>query len=276
MKCIHHDDMDGRCAAAIVRKAYLEAGIPEGNMEFIEMSYKDDFPFDKIKDDEEVIIVDFSLQRPGDFERLMELTDNIAWIDHHISAIERFECLGLSGVRKNGTAACELTWEYFFPGKEVPLAVRLLGDYDVWKFSYGKDTDYFQAATMLYDTMPTSNIWDKWLDPNYTLKEEIEHGKLVITYRNNLYKKIVSSYSFETEFEGYKAIACNSNHKTSQLFDSINKDYDLMMVFARDGKKWIVSLYSKKDNVDCSKIAMKYGGGGHKKAAGFECYELPF
>lgn len=49
-----------------------------------------------------------------------------------------------------------------------------------------------------------------------------------------------------------------------------------MIVFVRDGKKWTVSLYSKKDNVDCSKIATKYGGGGHKKAAGFECYELPF
>jgi uncharacterized protein len=33
-------------------------------------------------------------------------------------------------------------------------------------------------------------------------------------------------------------------------------------------------MYSK--TVDVSKIAVKYGGGGHKAASGFQCKELPF
>ena len=34
--------------------------------------------------------------------------------------------------------------------------------------------------------------------------------------------------------------------------------------------------YIPKKNIDCSEIAKKYGGGGHKQAAGFQCKELPF
>ena len=43
------------------------------------------------------------------------------------------------------------------------------------------------------------------------------------------------------------------------------------MAFKYDGKikKWVVSLYTTKINIDVSKIAKLYGGGGHKGAAGF-------
>ena len=49
-----------------------------------------------------------------------------------------------------------------------------------------------------------------------------------------------------------------------------------MIVFVYNGDKWKVSLYTKKDDIDVSIIAQKYGGGGHKKASGFRCDKLPF
>ena len=39
---------------------------------------------------------------------------------------------------------------------------------------------------------------------------------------------------------------------------------------------WRVSLYTIFDHIDVSEIAKKYGGGGHKNAAGFVCDNLPF
>ena len=86
---------------------------------------------------------------------------------------------------------------------------------------------------------------------------------------------MVEIFSFWTKFEGYKVIACNIGMVSSQLFDSIKEDYDIMMPFVYDGKKWTVSLYTKKD-IDVSVIAKKYGGGGHKQASGFQCSILPF
>ena len=47
--------------------------------------------------------------------------------------------------------------------------------------------------------------------------------------------------------------------------------YDICMPFYYNGKKhaWSHSLYTNKDDVDCSYIAKALGGGGHQKAAGF-------
>ena len=44
-------------------------------------------------------------------------------------------------------------------------------------------------------------------------------------------------------------------------------DYDILIGFSYDGEKWTYSLRSEK--ADCSELASKYGGGGHKGAAGF-------
>jgi len=268
--------MDGKCSAAIVRKVYKESSFSENQMEFIEMSYKDEFPFEKIKEDEEIVIVDFSLQKPGEFKKLAQKTSNLLWIDHHKTAIDDFESMGLKGIRKDGVAACELTWEYFFPDIPTPQVVKFLGDYDVWKFAYGEDTNKLQVGIQLYDTDPASSEWSNWLSPCYFPNREICDGTTALKYRDNKFAELVSGYSYTTSLEGHTAIACNSCQRTSQLFNSINEDYDLMLVYIHDGLQWTVSVYSIHDEIDCSAIAKKYGGGGHKGAAGFQCKELPF
>lgn len=279
MKCFYHDDMDGKCAGAIVHKFYKvdrdytkEVG---EECEFLRINYKDNFPFDSIKSNETVVIVDFSLQKDGEFQKLLEITDRIIWIDHHKTAIEKHGDLNIRGIRRDGTSGCELTWEFFYPNQEIPPVVKLLGDYDVWTFKYGEDTNKLQTGIRLYDTKPISKEWLRWLDSSYYPTAELEKGSISLLYRNNYYAGLVKSHSFLTELEGYKVIACNAGSVSSQLFDTITEDYDIMMSFVFDGKQWTVSLYTKKD-IDVSEIAKKYGGGGHKQAAGFQCRELPF
>jgi nanoRNase/pAp phosphatase (c-di-AMP/oligoRNAs hydrolase) len=50
------------------------------------------------------------------------------------------------------------------------------------------------------------------------------------------------------------------------------------MGFYFDGQKYNVSLYHSPHNKqhDLSLIAVKYGGGGHKGACGFQADKLPF
>ena len=48
------------------------------------------------------------------------------------------------------------------------------------------------------------------------------------------------------------------------------------MVWAFNGEKYSYTLYSNDKNVDCSKIAEKYGGGGGRGASGFSSNELLF
>lgn len=272
IKCFYHiADMDGKCSGAIVRKYYPEC-------ELIGIDYKDDFPFDTINHDDKVIIVDFSLQHEGDFDRLLTITNDVVWIDHHKSAIEKHNHLAdqIRGIRRDGVAACELTWLYFYPEIYTPHVVVLLGDYDIWAFKYGNKTNYMQTGIRLNDTDPESDMWKIWLDKTYYPKYELENGKIALTYRDNFAAGLIKSFAFETALEGYSAIACNAGSFSSQLFDSVKKDYDLMICFCFDGRQWKVSVYTKRTDIDCSEICKKYGGGGHRQASGFQCTELPF
>jgi oligoribonuclease NrnB/cAMP/cGMP phosphodiesterase (DHH superfamily) len=274
VKCFYHDDMDGRCAGAIAHRFMRNQEDDGTGFQYMPINYKDVFPFDAIRPNEQVIIVDFSLQRPGEFQQLLEITRRIVWIDHHITAIEKHGDIQVAGIRRDGTAGCELAWEFFYPGYPVPPVVQLLGDYDVWKFQFGEASTLLQAGIRLYNTNPKSEDWERWLNPEYYPTEELEKGEIALRYRDNYYAGLVKSWGFWTEIEGHKAIACNAGSVSSQLFDTVEGDYDIMIAFVFDGKQWTVSLYSQK--VDVSQIAKKYGGGGHKGAAGFQCKELPF
>ena len=63
------------------------------------------------------------------------------------------------------------------------------------------------------------------------------------------------------------------------FFDSLEnrKDYDFMVNFFMNKKNlWNLAFYTAKSDVDVSKIAAQFGGGGHAKAAGASSLkELP-
>jgi len=275
MKIFYHGDKDGQASGAIVYKYYIKENRTTEDYEFIKINYDIPFPFETIEPNELVIIVDFSLQHKGDFQKLKNITNNIIWIDHHITAIRKHDGIELEGLRRDGTAGCALTWEYFYPNTKMPIVVALLADYDVWTFKYGDTTNHLQVSLSMYNASPESTHWDKWLNPEYVAIEEIEKGKNLIAYRNKLYKGFVRNHYF-AKIKGYKAICCNSNVASSQLFDSVNAQYDLMILYCFNGDLYRVSLYSVEDGIDVSKIAEKYGGGGHVHASGFSCKKLPF
>jgi len=129
MLCIYHSrDLDGWMSAAIVKHIYgLDAD------ELLGWDYGDPIP--EIGD-VKVIMVDISFLP----EQMLEIAKRngwrLLWIDHHISAIKAFnEFIGqgetfCNAVLDTNKAACELTWEYFFPDQKMPEIVRLLGRYD--------------------------------------------------------------------------------------------------------------------------------------------------
>ena len=63
---------------------------------------------------------------------------------------------------------------------------------------------------------------------------------------------------------------------SSMAFGDAINEYDIAILFTRKLGGYKVGLYTVQDNVDCSALASKYGGGGHKQAAGFHVEELPF
>ncbi len=287
MKCFYHNDMDGKCAGFWV---HLSAGINDGydTHDFIAIDYKDKFPMETIRPNEQVYIVDFSIS-PDEMRELLGITKKVTWIDHHKTAIEKYKDFEhpIRGVRIDGIAGCVLTYVYIHHMtsrgcgdikpfdkvmlKDVPLFTMLVGDRDVWSWHYGEQTKYFYAGLQLYDTSPSSDVWCEVLLEG-TKKFE-EQGKIVEQFKKIQREYLTKTYSFEIELEGYKGIACNSKD-SSELFGELIEQYDFVSPFIFDGGQYIVSLYSNK--IDVSEIAKKYGGGGHKGASGFQCKELPY
>lgn len=290
MKCFFHDsDLDGHCSGAVVKYFHPEC-------EMIGINYGDEFPWESIRPNEVVFMVDFALQPFERMERLEKMY-HLVWVDHHKTAIEEaikknFECDGLQRI---GIGGCALTWMHLNPKLhpiEMPRAVRFLAEYDIWDH-HDPDTLPFQYGFRLNeDTFP--NNQELWTDTfrGDNVQETINTGKFIIKYEKSQNAKFCKAYVFETsmphaptkenEITGvYRAICCNRGFTNSQLFDSIwdPEKYDLMITFCRiklPAKIWTVSLYSTKPEIDCGAIAKNYGGGGHPGAAGFQCKELPF
>lgn len=295
MKIFYHNDADGHCAGFLV---YMYAKVASGDQtgyELICINYNDDFPMDKIKAGEQVWIVDYSIS-PEEMRELLLITDRVTWIDHHASAIEKYGDYGkdIPGVRYDGIAGCELTWAYlkhmtddgglsgdhmeFYPilREDAPRFVRLIGDRDVWKFAFGEDSKYLQEAFQMAGKPEPDSSW--WIDlMNGCLDEELEIGKTCRDYSTMLKKNTLKGWGHEVIFMGYRVPAVNCTIRTSELFGDLLKKVPFGIIYTHDGKKWVIGLYSDNDTgVNVRKIAMKFDGGGHDHACGFECYQLPF
>lgn len=294
MKCFYHVDLDGKCSAfwVYLKEMKLNGNTPDKES-FYKINYGMPFPFDEIKKDERIYIVDYSIS-PEEMDKLREITKNIIWIDHHITAIQKYKGYPheIAGLRYSGVAGCELSYVYLFHMVSItdkitqvsnfkmdmlntcPIFCKLIGDRDVWTWKYGNDTKFFCLGMDGCENEPYDEIWMNLFNFNKLTYDIIKDGSIMQRYKESYAKDYVTSKAFETSFEGYNVLAMNVAIAGSDWFDSINKSqYDILMVFSTGtGRYWSYSLYS--DTVDVSEIAKKYGGGGHKGAAGFSSKKL--
>ena len=260
--------------------------------DFIEIDYKTIPDFSVIKDCEDVFVVDFSFKQE-DMEKLINITPNVIWIDHHSTAAAysyaKSEMKGLRDFTPNGLSGCELTWKFLFPDEELPDAVQLIGDYDSWRMKLSPGCLEFYEGLKLEDNSPGSRIWKHLFgDPPYdskerdpsveeeTVEETKASGRSCIKYRDAYCKEMRQSFGYETEIDGLLAYALNVYRFGSQAYGDLIEKYPVVIAYVHDGCQYTVSLYSVRDDVHCGEICKKFGGGGHKGAAGFVCKELPF
>jgi len=274
MICFYHNDLDGKCAGAIVKKYYSDC-------KMYEINYDHKFPWDLVVD-EHVIMVDFCLQPFSDMVKLNNMA-KLEWIDHHKSAIDAHKTSkeSIVGARSTKKAGCELTWKYFFPEKTTPTGVTLLGKYDSWRQEQDWEDKVlpFQYGMRSFNADPVSKIWNYVLKNNQRfLLSTIKTGESILKYQKEYFRTYCKEAAFETILDGFGAIAVNIGLGSSQAFESVwdENKYYLMIAFWFKKGQFTVSLYTTRDDIDCSDLAKKYGGGGHKRAAGFQTKELPF
>lgn len=311
--CIYHSiDLDGWMSAAIVKQWFLsetdgiypvkdtEVSIDENivtktingqdySIEFIGWNYGDSIV--EVLDYDRVIMCDISFSTEQMLAINVNFGTDFIWIDHHQRTVDEVNLSikslgipmeGLITVPGELKAACELTWEYFFPNNEMPYIVHLLGRYDcfghkgtkeeerVLKFQYGARA-FIDGYEKAYEYLMRSRVED-------VVSTIYSKGAAIYRYlcieAQQTYKKsfpVVFDYPSDTGMTTVNFLCVNR-----ERFNPINFgiDYhkngaDGFACFHFVNGKWAFSLYNDNGRIDCSAIANKYGGGGHKGAAGF-------
>jgi nanoRNase/pAp phosphatase (c-di-AMP/oligoRNAs hydrolase) len=106
--------------------------------------------------------------------------------------------------------------------------------------------------------------------------EIITTGKTILKYETQQNAMYAKGMAYEAEFEGYKAIVINRAYANSKVFDAVYdpRKHDIMILFGVKPDEIKYTLFCDKPEIDVSKIALKYGGGGHRGAAGFYSEKL--
>lgn len=211
------------------------------------------------------------------------------------------------GLRIDGVAACRLCWAWFTWGKlpkgvlpskqdyrppltkEVfvsrqirePQLIRLAGEYDIWdhRDPDGKALQFglhalsgeafadlvdeeFHASTTFLDPRPTPRLCDA-----------IAHGHAIKSYCDRRNDEYSATYARTLEWEGLKFCCLNIGQRGNSdlLRGGIKPEHQACFAWRHTGDGVMVSLYHIEGHtdLDLSKIAVKYGGGGHKGACGF-------
>ena len=268
MLCIYHiADHDGKGSAAIIKSIYPE-------IEFLGLNHDMETPRELINQHDKIIICDYCL--PMDYMYELNQSKDLTWIDHHISAINEYEEQReqgrpeIKGLRRDGTAAIILTWEYFYPEKEIPLGIKLLGMNDVYDLSDERVRPFEYAMQAEGVNRPTDEVCDSIINNTMNLEEMVAKGEAILSYIKMRNYRLVRGISFTSEYKGHKCICANMPQGKSEFFDSLDilDRLDFMVNFFMNKHNcWNLSFYSYK-NFDVSKIAAEFGGGGHFHASG--------
>ena len=282
----HKADFDGIGTAAIARAAHPE---------FIFVGYDYGHPVPQELDSaDEVCFADVSMP----IEQMIELgkQKKMTWLDHHITVVNDFknwvaahpEDNEITTIFDSKVATVEIAWKYYFPAKTMPKWVWALGVYDAWRreevgetwwknvilpFQYGMKTYCNSLEHFPVSLFQTSNEnGDVDTESESQMRKIIATGEAAMMYANRVNEDLACQNAFTARIAGtdFNAICLNTAERGSSTISSQWKPdmHDVMLTFNYTGKFWRVSFYTVKPDIDCSKIAKLFNGGGHKGAAG--------
>ena len=264
---LHHADNDGFGAAyahwMLGKDQYQELATT-----YIPVQYGQIVPRDVYGADE-VYILDFSYSREI-VEEIKASCGNLVIIDHHKTAQEALAGLPYAHFNMEKSGAV-LAWEYFIgEGTKVPLILQYVQDYDLWKFEMHNSREVNLALSNIDLTFNAWFMFDFELRTSY--ESIVSAGIALNRYKNRLIDSICAKAEFKDE-HGHKVAQVYTPILQSDVGSELAASCDYVRIYSKDlnQKLLIVSLRSKGD-FDVSEIAKKFGGGGHKNAAG---YTLP-
>lgn len=223
----------------------------------------------------EIYFIDFVYPRPI-MEDLKQKNKRIVIIDHHKTTEDKLDIADdvLFDINHSGAV---LSWQYFNSKKVAPDILKCIEDRDIWRWKV-KNSKEVMSYFDLFDF--DFNIWNDIIekfDKDKSVRSEfIKNGELLLRQWMSLCEDMIKEESVIVEFEGYRTYVINAPHLfASDLGNILSKKLPPLAIVWQQNKEGNIGVSLRSDgSVDVSEIAKKYGGGGHKAAAGLRIESL--
>lgn len=242
--------------------------------------------------DRKVYLLDFSYKLPV-MKKILEHANSVIVLDHHKTAQEDltelfdgwdddFTIGGKFDMTKSGA---RLAWEWFHHDEIVPKLVLLVEDRDLgrlWSEEGPKypETGPINAALFSYEyDFQRWNEFRAKCDDTTARFRLIAEGEAIDRKQQKDVKELVGKLRHWRNFRHYEpnSVLCANLPYTlaSDAGNLLAQEVPFAAVYYQDGNgEFVFSLRSSAGGVDVSTIASRYGGGGHKNAAGFRIESL--
>ncbi|MBQ4293574.1 MAG: bifunctional oligoribonuclease/PAP phosphatase NrnA [Lachnospiraceae bacterium] len=209
----------------------------------------------------------------GDERRLgralpyFKAAEKTACIDHHVSN-ESFA--GENLVVPDASSTCELVYELMEKDRvsektAEALYTGIVHDTGVFQYSCTKKRTMEIAGDLMEKGIPYSRIVNDTFFQK-TMAENRLLGTALLKSRLHANGRIISAFLTKEDFESAAATPKDTEGIVAQLRNTKGTEAAILLYRNEEGR-YKLSLRST-ELVDCAAICLKYGGGGHVRAAG--------
>jgi oligoribonuclease NrnB/cAMP/cGMP phosphodiesterase (DHH superfamily) len=164
-----------------------------------------------------------------------------------------------------------IAWDHFCPGTGRPYLIEYVEDRDLWKLDHPSAEATHEYLVLNEKTVNNWNRIHLALESKESRNNILDTGHALVKYRENVIDGILKNNKMELLIDGQKGLgancpgvfASNAGHLLANESGTFGCTWEEL-----SNRKIKFSLRSNGE-YDVANIAEKFGGGGHKNAAGF-------
>lgn len=265
---VHHKPCNDGEAAAGLFDYYCD------NISFIGIHPKDNLLTDEsihILTDKNVVFVDICFP-PMVMSLVSKLVKKAIVLDHHITNQEALpeDMENIKFHFEMGVPGCHLAWQYLRGDVPMPLAIKYIGMYDVFKHKEDLNAVYFNVA---FEKPKTLLGWRPIIDDddNY-VQNTIARGDIVFEYKQSVLNTMAEKVEY-CDWNDVRIAMINVPYPwvsdMGELLCETNPRNMVAVIWNKQMTGPFVLSFRSNEHVgpDVAKIAQQFGGGGHKHAA---------
>jgi hypothetical protein len=201
-------------------------------------------------------------------KKFMSQNVRVTAIDHHVSG-ERATKVTVEPLYAVKHSGAVLAWNYFHRKKPIPRMLRHIEDDDIWRYALPHTAEVHLLLSVQPFAFPAWDRFARKLQTSRGRKEIIRDGSLLLAFRTGIVNRLAQNAEL-VRFHGRKVYALNAGpFFTDQVAHFLYEKLPPMAIVWNHSHGSIKVSLRSNGAVDVSKIAEKYGGGGHRGAAGF-------